>query len=441
MSKARLVITAVIVEKRPVSEVARSYGVARSWIYTLLARYRAEGEAAFEPRSRRPKTSPTAISDDTAELIIRAAQGAGRAGPGRRAAHHRLAPGAPPPDPGVGGDDQPVPDPGRAGHPRAAQAAEVVLHPVRGRAAERVLAVRLHPLAPGRRPARCEIVSWLDDHSRLALSVTAHPGHHRPGRPGHLPRRRRRVRRPGLHPDRQRHGLHHPVHPAAAAAATASRTSCAASASPRRTAARTTPRPRARSSDSSRPCKKWLPAQPASPPPSPSCKPSSTPFTDLYNTRRPHRSLPHRATPATAYTARPKASPGNRDRRHPRPRPRRHHRHHRHRHPPPRRPALPHRRRPDPRRNPRPAARPATCTSASSTPPPANSSASSPSTPPATTSPPAPPGPTPGPPQTTNTPNPNVGSGCPRCLETSHGGERWDSNPRHPGPQPGALTN
>jgi hypothetical protein len=29
--KARLVITAVTVEKRPVSEVARSYGVARSW--------------------------------------------------------------------------------------------------------------------------------------------------------------------------------------------------------------------------------------------------------------------------------------------------------------------------------------------------------------------------------------------------------------------------
>lgn len=47
MSKARLVITAVIIEKRPVSEVARSYGVARSWIYTLLARYQAEGEAAL----------------------------------------------------------------------------------------------------------------------------------------------------------------------------------------------------------------------------------------------------------------------------------------------------------------------------------------------------------------------------------------------------------
>ncbi len=53
MPKARLVITAVTVEKRSVSEVARTYRVARSWVYALLARYRTEGEAAFEPRSRR----------------------------------------------------------------------------------------------------------------------------------------------------------------------------------------------------------------------------------------------------------------------------------------------------------------------------------------------------------------------------------------------------
>ena len=69
MSKARLVITAVTVEKRPVSEVARSYGVARSWIYALLERYRAEGEAAFGPPSRRPRTSPRAIPDATVSLI------------------------------------------------------------------------------------------------------------------------------------------------------------------------------------------------------------------------------------------------------------------------------------------------------------------------------------------------------------------------------------
>jgi hypothetical protein len=36
MSKARLVATAVIVEKRSPAEVARSCGTARSWVYTLL---------------------------------------------------------------------------------------------------------------------------------------------------------------------------------------------------------------------------------------------------------------------------------------------------------------------------------------------------------------------------------------------------------------------
>ena len=36
----------------------------------LVARYRAEGEAAFEPRSRRPKTSPTAIAVSTVEVIV-----------------------------------------------------------------------------------------------------------------------------------------------------------------------------------------------------------------------------------------------------------------------------------------------------------------------------------------------------------------------------------
>ena len=35
-------------------------------------------------------------------------------------------------------------------------------------------------------------------------------------------------------------------------------------------------------------------------------------FIDEYNHRRPHRSLPHRATPATIYTSRPKADPATR---------------------------------------------------------------------------------------------------------------------------------
>jgi transposase len=71
VSKARLVITAVVVQGRGVRETARSYKVSPGWVSRLVTRYRSEGEAAFEPRSRRPHRQPTAIPMATAELIIR----------------------------------------------------------------------------------------------------------------------------------------------------------------------------------------------------------------------------------------------------------------------------------------------------------------------------------------------------------------------------------
>lgn len=71
VSKARVVITAVVVEGRSQAEAARAYRVSKGWVSKLVACYRAEGEAAFKPRSRRPKTSPNAIDADTVELIVR----------------------------------------------------------------------------------------------------------------------------------------------------------------------------------------------------------------------------------------------------------------------------------------------------------------------------------------------------------------------------------
>ena len=56
--------------------------------------------------------------------------------------------------------------------------------------------------------------------------------------------------------------------------------------------------------------KKWLRAQPTSRPSSAELQALLNTFVEEYNHRRPHRSLPHRATPATTYSARPKASPG-----------------------------------------------------------------------------------------------------------------------------------
>jgi transposase InsO family protein len=70
MSSARLVITAVVVEGRGVREVARTYGVSPGWVSKLVARYRAEGEAAFEPRSRRPKNSPKATDREVIAKVL-----------------------------------------------------------------------------------------------------------------------------------------------------------------------------------------------------------------------------------------------------------------------------------------------------------------------------------------------------------------------------------
>jgi hypothetical protein len=44
--------------------------VHRAWVYRLRARYEIEGEAAFEPRSRRPKTSPAALDHVIVDLIV-----------------------------------------------------------------------------------------------------------------------------------------------------------------------------------------------------------------------------------------------------------------------------------------------------------------------------------------------------------------------------------
>src|SRR6202453_1735462 len=173
MSKARLVITAVTVEKRPVSEVARAYGVARSWVYALLARYQAEGEAAFEPRSRRPKTSPTAISDDAADLIIRLRKdlaGQGRdAGPPTIAwhlqHHHQVKVSAATVSRYLARAGLVTPAPAK--RPKSSYIRFAADMPNECWQSD----FTHYPLADG---TDTEILTWLDDHSRYALSVTAH---------------------------------------------------------------------------------------------------------------------------------------------------------------------------------------------------------------------------------------------------------------------------
>src|SRR5690349_14653260 len=70
MSMARVVIMAVVAEGRSKSEVARDYGLSRRWVQKLTARYAAEGEAAFEPHSRRPRSNPQRTASEVEDLIV-----------------------------------------------------------------------------------------------------------------------------------------------------------------------------------------------------------------------------------------------------------------------------------------------------------------------------------------------------------------------------------
>jgi transposase InsO family protein len=70
MEIGRFLVEAHLKEGRPVGELARDYRVSRSWIYKLLARYRRDGPAGLEPRSRRPHHSPTRIADLWEEEIV-----------------------------------------------------------------------------------------------------------------------------------------------------------------------------------------------------------------------------------------------------------------------------------------------------------------------------------------------------------------------------------
>src|SRR2546428_6153448 len=70
MDVGRYPVEAHLREGRPISELARSHGVHRSWLYKLLRRYRREGEGGLVPHSRRPKSSPTAMPTELADEIV-----------------------------------------------------------------------------------------------------------------------------------------------------------------------------------------------------------------------------------------------------------------------------------------------------------------------------------------------------------------------------------
>jgi len=60
--KNRVIVLAVVEGGLSVAEAAQRFKVSRRWIYALLGRYRTEGAAGLEPRSRAPRTSPQATA-------------------------------------------------------------------------------------------------------------------------------------------------------------------------------------------------------------------------------------------------------------------------------------------------------------------------------------------------------------------------------------------
>ncbi|GAA1009687.1 hypothetical protein Aple_021930 [Acrocarpospora pleiomorpha] len=159
---------------RSQAEVARSYAVSKGWVSKLVARYREQGEAAFEPRSRRPKTSPTAIEASALELIARlrkqlSDQGLD-AGPdtiARHLEHHhqlRVSPATISRYPTRHGLVTPEPKK----RPRSSYIRFQAELPNETWQAD----FTHYRLTDG---GDAEILTWLDDHSRYALSVTAWP--------------------------------------------------------------------------------------------------------------------------------------------------------------------------------------------------------------------------------------------------------------------------
>lgn len=313
MSQRRLVITAVL-SGQSQTQVARAYGVSQGWISRLMARYRREGEAAFEPESRRPKSTPNATPDATVDLVLQLRQQLTRDGLDAGADtidwhlrhHHRTAISRATINRILVRAGTVTPEPKK--RPKSSYIRFEAEQPNETWQSD----FTHYRLTTGR---DVEIITWLDDHSRYALHITAHTPVTAPivlatftsainehGCPastltdnGMVYTTRLAGGKGGknaLEHYLNTHGVtqknSRPAHP----------TTCGKVERFQQT------------------MKKWLRAQPEQPATVTQLQTLLDAFHDEYNNRRPHRSLPHRATPATAYTARPKASPGATSRSH-----------------------------------------------------------------------------------------------------------------------------
>lgn len=307
MSKARLVITAVVLEGRSQGAVARDYNVSKSWVSKLVTRYRTEGNTAFEPRSRRPHTSPNATPTPTIKLIIElrqqlTAQGLD-AGPDtihwHLEHHHQITVSVPTISRTLTRSGLVTPEPNK--RPKSSYIRFQAEQPNETWQSD----FTHYRLANN---VDTEILTWLDDHSRYALSITAHlrvtaidvlTTFHQTSSSNGIPastltdngmvfttrfaggrggRNAFEAELVRLHVTQKNSRPNHP-------------TTCGKVERFQQT------------------LKKWLRARTTQPATIADLQALLDQFADHYNHHRPHRSLPHRSTPAVAYTTRPKATP------------------------------------------------------------------------------------------------------------------------------------
>jgi transposase InsO family protein/transposase-like protein len=311
-SKRRLVITAVLAGSSQ-SEVARTYGVSQGWISRLMKRYAVEGEAAFEPRSRAPKTSPGATAPETVELVLRLRKQLDESGLDAGADtidwhlqhHHQTTLARATINRILVRAGQVTPDPAK--RPKSSYIRFEAEQPNETWQSDFTHYRLTHP--DGTPGADVEIITWLDDHSRYALHVSAHA----------------RVTAPiVLTTFRHAADLHgYPastltdngmVYTVRFAGGRGGRTKLEVELR-RLNIVQKNSRPNhpttcGKVERFQQTLKKWLRAQPVQPSTIPELGALLDTFVAEYNHRRPHRSLPHRATPATAYIRRPKATPG-----------------------------------------------------------------------------------------------------------------------------------
>jgi transposase InsO family protein len=317
MSKARLVITALFVDHQTPAEVAARYGVHRAWVYKLKARYEAEGNAALEPRSRRPKSSPTALAPDLVELIVRLrrelADAGLDAGPETIAWHlahhhgHRVSRSTIART--LTRQDLVVPEPRK--RPRSSYIRFEAAMPNQTWQSDFTHYRLTRP--DGTAGTDVEVISWLDDCTRYALHVSAHP------------RVTTEIVRASFRKAAARHGVpastltdNGMVYTVRFAGGRgpdrAGRNVFEQELADRHVVQKNSrpghPTTCGKAERFQQTMKNWLAAQPIQPTTITELQTLLDTFTVIYNQHRPHRSLPHRATPATLYQSMPKAVPG-----------------------------------------------------------------------------------------------------------------------------------